>query len=104
VLVGLAFATTHEGWDVWLIGGNHRWATGAILLLGLITFAASAPPQGVPTRTFATLAVTATALARLAFASGSLTVLPVLVVVLVVVWAIPAVIDVWHSTHHPMPT
>ena len=34
----LVFAATHEGWNVWLIGDSHRWAAGAILVLGAFIF------------------------------------------------------------------
>ena len=27
-LVVVTFAATHEGWNVWLVGGSHRWAAG----------------------------------------------------------------------------
>ena len=37
-LAVLAYVTTHEGWDVWLIGDDHRWAAAVIVLLGLVAF------------------------------------------------------------------
>ena len=36
-LAVLAFFATHQGWNVWLIGGSHRWAAGAIFVLGAFT-------------------------------------------------------------------
>jgi len=36
-LAVLAFLATHEGWGVPLVGDSHRWAAGAILLLGSMT-------------------------------------------------------------------
>ncbi len=36
-LAVLAFAATHQSWNVWLIGSSHRWAAVAILLLGKLT-------------------------------------------------------------------
>jgi hypothetical protein len=35
ILVVLAFAATHEGWNVALIGDNHRWAAAVIFVLGV---------------------------------------------------------------------
>ena len=46
VLVVLVFLTTHEGWGVWLIGSSHRWATGAIALLGMATCGLGSPGKG----------------------------------------------------------
>src|SRR5438034_4339420 len=39
-LAVLAFLATHEGWGVPLVGDSHRWAAGAILLLGSMRRAA----------------------------------------------------------------
>ena len=36
-LAVLAFVATHESWNVWLIGSSHRWAAGAIMVLGALT-------------------------------------------------------------------
>ena len=36
-LAMLAYLTTHEFWNVWLIGSSHRWAAGAISVLGALT-------------------------------------------------------------------
>ena len=37
-LAVLTYVATHEGWDVWLIGDDHRWAAAVITLLGLAVF------------------------------------------------------------------
>jgi hypothetical protein len=36
-LAVLAYLTTHEGWNVWLIGDDQRWAAAAIVLLLVAT-------------------------------------------------------------------
>jgi hypothetical protein len=36
-LVVVTFVATHEGWNVWLVGGSHRWAAGVISILGVLT-------------------------------------------------------------------
>src|SRR6266511_2685059 len=80
VLVVVVFLTTHEGWGVWLIGGSHRWAAGAVALLGIATCGLGSPGKGGATKLLATLGV-------LALATGSLTALSLLVADIVVLWA-----------------
>ena len=41
----LVYATTHEGWNVPLIGAGHRWAAGAIMLLGAFTCGLGSPAR-----------------------------------------------------------
>src|SRR5437763_217104 len=72
-LVVLVFFTTHEGWSVWLIGGSHRWAAGAIVL------------------------------AVLALVTGSLTPLSFLVVDIVLLWAVSTARHVGHDAEKPVP-
>jgi hypothetical protein len=87
ILVVLVFLSTHEGWGVWLVGGSHRWAAGAIFLLGIATCGLGSPEKGRATKLLATLGVFAFLLAALALATGSLTALSLLVVDIVVLWA-----------------
>jgi hypothetical protein len=77
-LVVLVFVVTHEGWGVWLIGGSHRWAAGAIALLGIGTCGLGSPGRGVATKLLATLGIIALVLAVLALVTGSLTPLSLL--------------------------
>jgi hypothetical protein len=94
VLTALAvvvFAATHEGWNLWLVGDSHRWAAGVITLLGMLTCGLGSPGRGALTRVLATLGVAALVLAVAAFVSGSLTVLSLLVVDIVVLWALSLV-------------
>ncbi len=87
-LVVLVFFATHEGWNVWLVGDSHRWAAGAIMLLGSMTCGLGSPSKGRITKVLASLGAAALVLAVLALATGSLTPLSLLVVDVVVLWAI----------------
>src|SRR5919201_3037087 len=42
-LAVLVFVATHEGWSVPLVGDSHRWAAGAIFLLGSLTCGLGSP-------------------------------------------------------------
>jgi hypothetical protein len=86
ILVVLVFLATHETWDVWLIGGSHRWAAGAILFLGGATCGLGSPSRGAASKWFATMGAAALVLALLALATGSLTALSLLVGDIVVLW------------------
>jgi hypothetical protein len=89
-LTALAVATffaTHEGWNVWLVGGSHRWAAAAISVLGVLTCGLGSPGRGTATRLLSTLGVVALVLAVLALVTGSLTPLSLLVVAVVLLWA-----------------
>jgi hypothetical protein len=96
ILVVLAFLATHEAWNVWLIGGSHRWAAGVISLLGVATCAVGTPRAGMETKVCAMLGVVALGLAVLALATGSLTPLSLLVLDIVVLWVIATVGRVRH--------
>lgn len=98
VLVVLVFLATHEGWNVWLVGDSHRWAAGAIMLLGSMTCGLGSPSKGRMSKVLATLGVAALVLAVLAIATGSLTPLSLLVVDIVVLWAISTF---RHARHMP---
>jgi hypothetical protein len=39
------FLATHEGWNVWLVGSSHRWAAGAITLVGALTCGLGSPGE-----------------------------------------------------------
>ncbi|HET8528186.1 MAG TPA: hypothetical protein VFL60_04690 [Gaiellaceae bacterium] len=86
-LAVLAFAATHQGWNVWLVGGSHRWAAAAVLALGMGACALGSPGRGAATRVLAVLGVVAFVLGVLALATGSLTPLSLLVVDVVLLWA-----------------
>jgi hypothetical protein len=86
-LAVLTFAATHEGWNVWLIGGSHRWAAGAIVFLGAFTCGLGSPGKDAATKLLAVLGIAAGALAVLALVTGSLTVLSFLTLDIVLLWA-----------------
>ena len=96
-LAVLTYAATHEGWNVWLIGDDHRWAAAVITLLGLVVFLL----ERAEGATYLRLVVIAALFAVLAFISGELTALSLLVTTIVVWWLVCTVRDVWHTTHHP---
>jgi hypothetical protein len=87
-IVVLVFFATHGGWNIWLVGDSHRWAAGAIMLLGSMTCGLGSPRKGRMTKVLATLGIAALVLAMLAIATGSLTPLSLLVVDIVVLWAV----------------
>jgi hypothetical protein len=98
-LVVLVFAATHEGWNVWLVGGSHRWAAGAITLLGMWTCGLGRPGKDAATKVLATLGVLALVLAVLALVTGSLTPLSLLVVDIVLLWAASLVRHIGRPVH-----
>jgi hypothetical protein len=102
ILVVLAFLATHEGWGVPLIGDSHRWAAGAISLLGIATCALGSPDKSVVSRLLAVLGVAAFALAVLALATGSLTPLSLLVLDIVVLWAASLLRHTRHMPRKPL--
>jgi len=83
----LVFVATHEGWNVWLIGGSHRWAAGAIALLGVLTCGLGRPSKDALTPLLAALEIGALILAMLALVSGSLTLLSLLTFDILLLWA-----------------
>jgi hypothetical protein len=85
-LAVLAFLTTHESWDIPLIGSNHRWAAAVILLLGI--GACSVGARRTTSVLFSVLGGAALVLAILSLITGSLTPLSLLVADMVLMWAI----------------
>ena len=86
-LAVLVFAATRQGWNVWLVGGSHRWAAGAVLVLGVLTCGLGSPGKDPATKLLAVLGVAAGALAVLALVTGSLAVLALLIADMVLLWA-----------------
>ena len=84
----LVFLVTHESWGVPLVGDSHRWAAGAIFLLGSLTCGLGSPGKDRATKLLVVLGVAALVLAVLAVATGSLTALSLLVVDMVALWAV----------------
>lgn len=107
-LAVLAFVATHEGWNVWLIGSSHRWAAGAIILLGAATcsLGSAGKEKGMDA---ATTLLAAVGVASLVFAvwavwTASLTPLSLLVASIVVLWAGSTVRHARQPTRGPLPT
>src|SRR5919201_6767501 len=103
-LVVLTYAATHEGWGVPLVGDSHRWATGAIVLLGTSTCGLGSKTSGATTTLFALLGSLALALAVLSFWTASLTPLSLLVADIVVLWALSTIRHAAHLTGRPVAT
>jgi hypothetical protein len=103
-LVVLTYAATHEGWNVPLVGDSRRWATGAILLLGIATCGQGAKVTGPTMALFALLGSLAVGLAVLAFWTASLTPLSLLVADIVLLWALSTARHAWHLPGHPVPS
>ncbi len=100
-LAVLAFVAAHQGWGVPLIGDSHRWAAGAISLLGIASCAMGSPGKGVGARLLATLGTAALVLAVLALATGSLTPLSLLVADMVLLWALATLRHVHETPGEP---
>lgn len=103
-LVVATFLATHEGWNIWLVGGSHRWATGVIFALGIATCGLGSPGRGTATKLLATLGVLALVLAVLALATGSLTPLSLLVTDVVLLWAASTLRHRGQGSRPPLPT
>jgi hypothetical protein len=101
-LVVLAFAATHQEWDIPLIGESHRWAAGLILLLGMVTCGLGSAQDLGRHKVAATLGAVALVLAVLALATGSLTPLSLLVADIVTLWALATLGHVRHAPRRPM--
>ena len=99
-LAVLTFFATHEGWNVWLVGGSHRWAAGAITLLGVVTCGLGSPGKDAATKVLAALGVPAGIFAVVALVTGSLTPLSLLTLAIVLLWAASLV----RHSRVPVPT
>jgi hypothetical protein len=104
ILAVLAFMATHQGWGVPLIGDSHRWAAGAITLLGMLTCGQGSPGRSSTTWLSAMLGTLALVLAALALATGSLTPLSLLVADIVLLWAVSTLRHAWHAPRRPVTT
>jgi hypothetical protein len=103
-LAVLVFVATHEGWNLWLVGDSHRWAAGAIFLLGAITCGQGSPDRGIASKACAGLGILALALAITALLTGSLTPLSLLVADIVVLWAVATLRHVYEPAVRPRST
>jgi hypothetical protein len=101
-LLVLVFAATHQGWGIPLVGDSHRWAAGAIALLGVATCGLGSPARGSGSKLSALLGMLALVLAVTAVATGSLTPLSLLVADTVALWAISTARHVRHAPRKPL--
>ena len=85
-LAVLTFAATHQGWNVWLVGGSHRWAAVAITVIGVVGCGLGSPGKDRATLFLAALGTAAGVLAAIAIATGSLTALSFLTLAIVLLW------------------
>ena len=102
-LAVLAYAATHEGWGVPLVGSSHRWAAGAILLLGAATCGLGSKVTGTTMVGFGILGSMALVFGLVALATGSLTALSLLLACNVLLWA-TATIRHARLPRRPLPT
>jgi hypothetical protein len=103
VLSVLVFAASRSSWNVWLVGSSHRWAAGAILLLGMGTCslgsAGSKTPRHLSAVVLAVVGSLALAFAVWAVATGSATALALLVTADLALWVGSTVRHAGQPTH-----
>lgn len=98
----LGYITTHEQWNVWLIGDSRRWTAGLLCVLAVLMFALVARHIGATA--IAVCGVVAAVLAVVAFWTASLTPLSLLALTIVIVWAAAVFRDLFAAPHAPMAT
>lgn len=101
-LVVLTFAATHQGWNVWLVGGSHRWAAGVITVLGIAGCGLGEPKRTTGTMILSVLGTLALALSATALLTGSLTPLSLLVVDIVLLWLASTLAHIRHDRQQPI--
>ena len=90
VLAVLTYFAASEGWNVWLVGDNPRWAAAAIFGLGVVGCNLGSPAERAKrgAAPFAVLGSVALVLAIIGVVTGSLTAIGLLTAVLAVMWAL----------------
>lgn len=107
-LAVLVYAASRQGWNVWLVGGSHRWAAGGIMLLGIATCSLGqageemAKRPSPTTTTLAVVGVLSLAFGVWAVATGSLTALSLLTAAFAVLWAGSTARHAWGPTRGPL--
>ena len=108
-LAVLVYIASHQGWNVWLVGGSHRWAAGGIMLLGIATCSLGrageemAKRPGPTTTMLAILGTLSLGFGVWAVATGSPTALSLLTIAFVVLWLGSTLRHVARPTHGPIP-
>ncbi len=85
-LAVLVLAATDRGWNVPLVGASHRWAAGAVLLLGMAACSLGSSRSGAGAWPLAGLGTVGLVLAAVAIATGSLEALGLAVAAFVALW------------------
>lgn len=85
-LAVVVLAATDRGWDVPLVGASHRWAAGAVLLLGMAACSLGTSRSGAGAWLLAALGAVSLVLVAVAIASGSLQALELAVAAFVALW------------------
>jgi hypothetical protein len=98
----LGYASTHEQWNVWLIGDSRRWTAGLLVALAIAMFALVA--RHVGGTTIGVLVLAAGVFAVVAFWTASLTPLSFLAATIVVAWAFAVLRDVFEGEHRAVST
>jgi hypothetical protein len=98
----LGFTSTHESWNVWLVGDSRRWTAGLLTVLAIVMF--GLVTRHIGSTTAGVLGIVAAALAALAFWTASLTPLSLLAATIVLAWAIAVLRDLFVTRHAPIPT
>jgi hypothetical protein len=97
----VTFFATHEGWNVPFVGDSHRWAATGIAILGVLACAQGTSSRDRAARLFAGLGAISGLLAIGAIVTGSLTLLSLLVVAIVLLWAASTARHMQHGSGTP---
>ncbi|HXY17488.1 MAG TPA: hypothetical protein VEH79_04900 [Gaiellaceae bacterium] len=105
-LAVLVYIGSRQSWNVWLVGGSHRSAAGAIMLLGIATCtlgqAGAEMAKHPATMLLAIVGTLSLAVGVWAVVTGSLTALTLLTAMFVVLWAGSTLRHAWRPTHGPI--
>jgi hypothetical protein len=98
----MGFTSTHETWNVWLIGDSRRWTAGLLTVLAVAMFGLVARHIGIGA--LGLIATFAAAMAVLAFWTASLTPLSLLAASIILAWALAVVRDLFVEHRRPVIT
>jgi hypothetical protein len=98
----LAFTSTHQSWNVWLIGDSRRWTAGLLALIGVAMFGLAA--RHIGPALLVLLGIAAVVFAGLALWTASLTTLSLLAATVILVWAAAVVRDLFEVERKTLVT
>jgi hypothetical protein len=98
----LGYTTTHESWNVWLIGDSRRWTAGLLTVIAVAMFGLVARHIGIGMLGLS--ATFAAVMAVLAFWTASLTPLSLLAASIILAWAVAVVRDLFVEHRKPVAT